>query len=89
MLFQPGQIVATPNALKHFDANQVNALDLLTRHLSGDWGDCDPEDAKLNDDAVKYGSRVFSVYKINDTEKVWLITEADRSVTTFLMPEDY
>jgi hypothetical protein len=89
MLFQPGQIVATPNALGVLNAASMTPMELLHRHLSGDWGDLDAEDKKLNDDAIKHGSRIFSAYKLDNGEKVWVITEADRSSTCVLLPEDY
>ena len=89
MLFPPGQIVATPNALAVLNEASVTPMELLHRHLSGDWGDLDPEDAKQNDYAVTHGSRVFSAYKLDTGEKVWVITEADRSSTCVLLPEDY
>lgn len=85
-LFPPGQIVATPNALKQIDPDAIRAG--LGKHLSGDWGDMDRADKALNDLALLDGSRLFSAYHYN-TVKFWIITEADRSVTTVLMPEDY
>lgn len=60
----------------------------LKRHLNGDWGDCDPADAKENDFAIGKHLRIFSVYK-KDTDKIWVITEADRSITTILLPSEY
>jgi hypothetical protein len=62
--------------------------DGLKRHASGDWGDICPEDRGLNELALKDGSRLLSVYGTGE-RKFWIITEADRSVTTVLMPEDY
>ena len=61
---------------------------LLTRHRSGDWGEVDAEDGTSNDDSVKNGNRLLSVYSISG-EKVWIITEADRSTTTMLLPSEY
>lgn len=89
MLFPPGQIVATPNALGVLNQANTTPMDLLRRHLAGDWGDLDAEDKALNDKAVTHGSRVFSSYILETGEKVWVITEADRSSTCLLLPEDY
>jgi hypothetical protein len=61
---------------------------ILTRHLSGDWGECCDEDKATNDQAVKSGARILSVYTVSGV-KLWVITEADRSYTTILLPEDY
>ena len=74
------------NALKQ--AHQT-ASDLLNRHLSGDWGDLCDEDRELNDEATKNGSRVLSSYTLNTGEKIWIITEADRSSTCLLLPCEY
>lgn len=60
----------------------------LERHANQDWGDLDAEDKKTNDDAVKRGGRVLSAYELRG-DKLWIITEADRSVTTLLTPEEY
>lgn len=89
MKFSLGQLVATPAAIDFLSDSGVHLYDLVRRHLSGDWGDLDAHDAAMNDDALKSGEdRIFSSYKIGD-EKVWVITEWDRSVTTVLMPSDY
>jgi hypothetical protein len=95
-LFPLGQVVATPAAL---DASRHPGqfLELLARHVRGDWGCVDPEDAATNDEAVREGSRVLSAYAIDPAlpcagfgeNCFWIITEADRSVTTILLPEDY
>jgi hypothetical protein len=61
----------------------------LARHQSGDWGEVCESDWKTNDDAIKNGFRVLSVYTGADDDKFWIITEADRSYTTVLMPSDY
>lgn len=86
ILFKPGQVVATPGAIKAMETNNCQSLDLLTRHLSGDWGE---EDAKANQDALKNGERILSVYPLEDGRRIWIITERDRSATTFLLPEEY
>jgi hypothetical protein len=84
--FQPGSIVTTLGALEVATHEQIAAL--LARHLSGDWGEVDREDAAENERALKHGERVMSVYDVND-EKLWVITEADRSATTVLTPGEY
>ncbi|MFA9202573.1 MAG: hypothetical protein ACEQSD_01055 [Flavobacteriales bacterium] len=86
--FKLGQIVATTTAKQILANAQVDPRSLIMRHLQCDWGDLCEEDAELNDDALIYGGRLFSVYQI-EGEAVWIITEADRSATTLLMPEDY
>ena len=87
MLFKHGQIAATPGALILAE-NGVNLLEYLERHLSGDWGDLDDEDKAENDFSVKNGFRILSAYN-TPSGRLWVITEADRSVTTFLLPEEY
>ena len=88
-LFLPGQVVATPAALELLKRHREAPETFLRRHLQGDWGDICPEDAELNNDALKVGKRVHSVYPLSPTDKLWVITEADRSVTTLLLPNDY
>ena len=85
--FAPGSIVATPAALAVTTSTQLR--EVLERHLTGDWGCVSTEDAQANEDAVTHGCRVFSVYQLTDSTKVWLITEADRASTCFLLPADY
>jgi len=87
MQFQAGHIVATPGALALAEAG-LNLLALLQRHLSGDWGDLCEEDKAENEFSLQNGYRLLSAY---DTPfgKLWIITEADRSATTFLLPEEY
>ncbi len=84
--FPLGQIVITSNADAQLNSQTVN--ESLIRHASGDWGEVCKDDAALNNEALKQGDRLLSVYRSGET-KFWIITEADRSVTTILMPEDY
>lgn len=63
-------------------------LESIKRHAQGDWGDLEPEDKKANDFALENGERLFSAYIFNG-EKIWIITEADRSATTVLYPDEY
>lgn len=89
VLFCPGQVVATPGALAALEANRCLPLDLLQRHLTGDYGVLDPSDLEANRQALFLGTRILSSYPQADGCLIWLITEADRSVTTFLLPEEY
>lgn len=94
-LFPPGQVVATPGALGECPMEYL--FECLVRHLGGDWGHVCPEDAKSNDAALKEGSRILSAYPIDPAHPckgygdncLWVITEWDRSVTTFLLPDEY
>jgi hypothetical protein len=88
-LFPLGQIVGTPGAMEAMQEAQQNPLELLYRHVTGDWGELDEEDKAENDLSVQRGFRILSAYHLATEVKIWLITEADRSVTTFLLPEDY
>lgn len=87
-LFPLGSVVATPGALDLLDRHGVNATTLLRRHRYGDFGTVDAEDQAANLSAIEYGSRILSAYLLNG-ERLWIITEADRSVTTLLLPEEY
>jgi hypothetical protein len=82
-----GKIVATPNALAQLSDKDMEAA--LLRHVFGDWGDVCAEDKAQNDRALLEGTRILSVFRAANGTKFWLITEADRSVTTVLLPEDY
>jgi len=85
--FPLGQTVITRNALNTLSEDDVTKA--LARHVSGDWGDVCPEDANENELSLEKAFRLFSVYHASDDTKFWIITEADRSVTTILLPEDY
>lgn len=89
ILFSLGQVVATPGALELLGRHSLSAFAFLVRHVTGDWGCVCPEDALENERAVKNGFRVFSSYEISGGERLWCITEADRSVTTLLLPSEY
>ncbi len=88
-LFPLGQIAATPGALEALDQYAINAMDLIKRHQFGDWGNVPPGDAEENLRSVENGWRILSSYLISDDQTLWIITEADRSVTTLLLPEEY
>lgn len=88
-LFPAGQIVATPGALALLEQAHKSPLEFLSRHLRGDWGDLCQDDKTENELSLKHGFRLMSSYHINPTERLWIITEADRSVTTLLLPDEY
>ncbi len=94
-LFSLGWIVATPAALALLEQNCMQPATLLKRHAHGDWGDMDKSDRLANDASVKDGSRIFSSYLLNKTDKVWVITEAVghngviRASTCILLPSEY
>jgi hypothetical protein len=84
--FELGVVVATPGALQDFGPARIG--ELLARHASGDWGDLGAFDRHENARALRTGARLFSAYE-TPAGKVWIITEADRSSTCILRPEDY
>jgi hypothetical protein len=94
-LFLLGQVVATQGAMGIGDMSLLNRC--LNRHVHGDWGCVCEEDAQTNVGAIKAGDRILSAYAIDDSKPcegfgentLWIITEADRSMTTFLLPEEY
>ena len=82
-----GQTVITPGAIEALSSGVVmNALD---RHSLGDWGDVCREDWEANERALKEGTRLLSVYHNDYGTRFWIITEADRSATTVLLPDEY
>lgn len=85
--FSLGQTVITANA--NAVLPELDVVLALQRHHSGDWGDVDEHDRQMNEDALRNGDRLFSVYKTVRGQKFYIITEWDRSVTTVLLPEDY
>ena len=88
-LFGLGQIVATPGALQACAQAEVNPAEYLNRHVFGDWGDLGDEDKQANDLALEQGSRILSAYNLPTEERLWIITEWDRSATTLLLPLEY
>lgn len=85
--FHLGELFITPNALDTLNRADVGTA--LGRHARGDWGECGDEDWQKNNYSRMHGLRVLSVYRDRDGMKFWIITEADRSVTTILLPDDY
>ncbi len=88
-LFNLGQIVSTPGALELLERHSMTPMQLLQRHVVGDYGDLCDDDREANNEAIWNGERILSSYKINETDKIWIITEADRSSTCCLLPEEY
>ena len=87
--FPLGQTVATPGALRALQEAGQSPAEFLARHVSADWGEICAEDGKLNDGAVVNGERVLSAYRTARNVRLWVITEADRSSTCILLPEEY
>jgi hypothetical protein len=87
-LFALGQIMATPGAVEIMDTQGIVWLELAHRHVAGDWGDLDDQDKQDNDLSVQKEFRILSAYGRGE-KRLWTITEADRSVTTILLPSEY
>jgi len=88
-IFPLGRIVATPGALRALERANQSAAFFLARHAGGDWGEVDQEDVRENEYSVAHGFRLLSNYTTAAGEKLWIITEADRSSTTLLLPDEY
>lgn len=88
-MFHLGRLLATPLALQAFERNQQTPLKFIQRHINHDWGDLDDEDKRENDYSVENGFRILSAYSLRDGTRIWIITEADRSTTTILLPSEY
>ena len=88
-LFPLGQVVATRGALAALEEAGQRPDEFLSRHLNGDWGHVCQEDWQENELALQEGFRLLSAYTTNKGEKLWIITECDRSATTLLLPEEY
>ena len=87
-LFQLGAVVVTPGAKRLMKELGLDPAHYLARHVTGDWGDLSDDDKKENDFSVNKMLRILSAYGTGDN-KLWIITEADRSVTTILRPDEY
>ncbi len=87
--FSLGLVVATPGALRALDQANHSAFEFLKRHQAGDWGEVCEEDKRENEFSVRNGFRILSAYRTRTEVKIWVITEADRSVTTLLLPHEY
>lgn len=100
-LFELGRIVATPGALELMADYPEAAAGVLDRHASGDWGEVDNHDRRENELSVREGLRILSVYQLDRAlaeaagerpdprARLWILTEADRSSTCLLRPEEY
>lgn len=84
-----GRLFITPAAQNALEAGGVSIFVLVNRHARHDWGELCPEDREQNNLAIQSGARVLSNYRLPDGKRIWIVTEADRSVTTVLLPEDY
>src|SRR5579871_923012 len=82
-------MVATPGAIEALARTNETPLFFLTRHAAGDRGDLSDDDRQENELSIREGLRILSAYQLQDGTKLWIITEADRSVTTILLPEEY
>ena len=87
--FFPGVIAITPGALDAFKQTGDELQVFLDRHLRGDWGELDAHDRRVNEHALVNSLRLLSAYTLSDGTSFWIITEADRSVSTFLLPSEY
>ncbi len=87
--FPLGRIVATPGALKALKEGDQSPFAFLERHQAGDWGELCEEDKRENEFSVRNDFRILSAYRTRNNTNIWVITEADRSVTTLLLPEEY
>jgi hypothetical protein len=88
-VFELGHIIATPGALAALQKADQEPHDFLARHVACDWGDLSDQDQKENDHSLEHGFRLLSSYRTNAGEKLWIVTECDRSATTLLLPEEY
>lgn len=87
--FTLGRVLATPGALDALRRNHSGAWSYLKRHVTGDWGDLDTADVAENELSLVEGFRLLSGYTMADGTRLWIITEADRSCTTLLLPNEY
>lgn len=84
-----GALIISPGVDALMKAERLDPFHYFGRHILGNWGDICDEDRQLNEDALIFGYRLMSVYDIEPGLKLWIITEADRSATTILLPEEY
>lgn len=87
--FPLGRVVATPGALRALERAEQLPAEFLDRHVNGDWGEVPEEDKQENEFSVEHGFRILSAYTTSAGETIWIITEADRSYTTILLPSEY
>ena len=87
--FELGRLLITPGALEALKKNGHDPAEFIRKHAAGDWGELDVEDVHENEYSLENGLRLLSSYRLQDGQKLWIITEADRSCTTLLLPEEY
>ena len=87
--FLPGHIVATPGAIAALEESGELPFQYLNRHIHGDWGEVDEHDRRENELSLQHGFRLLSAYTLKNGTRIWIITEADRSSTCILLPEEY
>jgi len=93
-LFKPGRILATPDCLEELERAGQSLWEFMARHIAGDWGVVDADDAEANNQSLKDGSRLLSAYLLKTGEKIWIITEAEndeghRAASTGILPSQY
>ena len=88
--FPLGRTLATPGALSALETTGQSASEFFRRHACGDWGEalCE-EDCQANEEALWSGERLLSAYYLRNGQKLWIITERDRSASTLLLPSEY
>ena len=87
--FPLGQVVATPGALSALEKAEQHPAEFLDRHVNGDWGEVPDADKQENELSVEQGFRILSAYTTSAGDKIWILTEADRSATILMLPEEY
>ena len=87
--FSLGRVVATPGALSALEKAEQLPAELLDRHVNGDWGEVPDADKQENERSVEQGLRILSAYTTSAGDKIWILTEADRSATILMLPEEY
>jgi hypothetical protein len=88
-LFSLGMVVGTPGAVDALEAAGQSPQEFLERHAHGDWGDVSEADKQENNLSLQHGFRILSAYTTSAGERIWVLTEADRSTTTMLLPDEY
>ena len=89
MRFPLGRVTATPGALRALERAEQLPAEFLDRHVNGDWGDIPEADKQENELSVEQGFRILSAYTTSAGDKIWILTEADRSATILMLPEEY
>src|SRR5690242_13531482 len=87
--FELGQIGSTPGAIELLVGAGRSPVEFIARHASGDWGDLDDHDRLVNEQALLHGGRLLSSYIVSGDQRLWIISEHDRSATTLLLPQEY